>query len=86
LNLFRTTRNWTPYDRDLADKMSDCLIGFARTGNPSTDTVAWPAWKQDSEQYVEFGDAIAVREESVERMEFQSQSGVTSTTPRASRD
>ena len=44
LNLFRTTRNWTPYDRELADKMSDCLVAFARTGDPATEAVAWPAW------------------------------------------
>ena len=47
LNLFHMTRNWTPYDRDLADKMSDCLVAFARTGNPSADGVAWPAWTQE---------------------------------------
>jgi para-nitrobenzyl esterase len=86
LNLFRTTRNWTPYDRELADKMSDCLVAFARTGDPATEAVAWPAWTDGSEQYVEFGDAIAVRAENVDRMQFQSKAGVTSTTPSASHD
>jgi para-nitrobenzyl esterase len=86
LNLFRTTRNWSPYDRELADKMSDCLVAFARTGDPATEAVAWPAWIDGSEQYVEFGDAIAVRAENVDRMQFQSKAGVTSTTPSASHD
>ena len=44
LNLFRTTRNWSPYDRGLADKMSDCLVAFASTGDRATEAVAWPAW------------------------------------------
>ncbi len=86
LNLFHTTRNWTPYDRELADTMSDCLIAFAKTGDPATKAVAWPAWTVGAEQFVDFGDTIAVRSENVERMQFQSQAGVTSTTPRASRD
>ena len=86
LNLFRTTRDWAPLDRDLADKMSDCLVTFAKTGDPSTEAVAWPAWTEGSEKYEEFGDVIAVREENVERMSFQSAAGVTSTSPRASRD
>ena len=38
-NLFRTTRAWTAYDRDLAEKMSDIVVAFARTGNPSTPAV-----------------------------------------------
>ena len=86
LNLFHTTRNWTPYDRELSDTMSDCLIAFAKTGDPATKAVAWPAWTVRAEPYVDFGDTIAVRSENVERMQFQSQAGVTSTTPRASRD
>src|SRR5580704_2598884 len=86
LNLFRTTRNWSPYDRELADKMSDCLVAFAKTGDPATEAVAWPAWIDGSEQYVEFGDTIAVRAENVDRMQFQSKAGVTSTTPSASHD
>ena len=86
LNLFRATRNWTPYDRELADKMSDCLVAFARTGDPSTEVVAWPPWSDGSEQYIEFGDAIAVRAENVDRMQFQNKAGVTSATPSASHD
>ena len=43
-NMFRPTRNWTAYDRDLSDKLSDCLITFAKTGNPSTDAIQWPEY------------------------------------------
>ena len=86
VEFFRTTRNWAPYDRELADKMSDCLVAFAKTGDPSTEALAWPAWSDGSEQYVEFGDAIAVRAENVDRMQFQNKAGVTSATPSASHD
>ncbi len=86
LNLFRTTRNWTSLDRELASEMSDCLVAFARTGDPATEKVAWPAWTDSSEQYVEFGDTIAVRSENLERMRFQGEAGVTSMTPPAARD
>ena len=39
------------------------------------EAVAWPAWTDGSEQYVEFCDAIAVRAENVDRMQFQSKAG-----------
>jgi para-nitrobenzyl esterase len=41
LNLFRATRTWTAEDRDLADRMSDMIVSFARTGKPSKN---WPAF------------------------------------------
>ena len=66
-----------------------CRIAWSRLRGPEIRQQRrsrGPHGRQDREKYVEFGDAIAVREENVERMEFQSQSGVTSTTPRASRD
>ena len=59
-NLFRTTRNWTPYDRDLSDKLSDALIAFAKTGNPTTPAIAWPRYDPANEQMMEFGDAKRV--------------------------
>ncbi len=87
LNLFHITRNWTPYDRELADKMSDCLVAFARTGNPCDrgGRVAGVDRRIPSSTS-SLATSIAVRAENVERMEFQSQSGVTSSSPRASRD
>jgi para-nitrobenzyl esterase len=70
LNLFRTTRDWTPYDRSLADEMSDCIVAFARTGNPETARVAWPTYQPDREQLIDFGDRIAVTRLDTQRMSF----------------
>ncbi len=56
-NLIRTTRAWTPADRDLSEKMMGALIAFAATGNPSTKDVDWPAWSPQNEVKVEFGGA-----------------------------
>jgi len=66
--------------------MSDCLVAFARTGDPSTAATVWPQWTPKAEAYFEFGDASDVREENVERMEFHSRSSVTSSTLPTSRD
>ena len=86
LNLFHPTRDWTSLDRTLADKMSDCLIAFAKTGDPSTVRTAWPAWTKAAEAYVEFGDDVGLRTESIERLQFQSEADVTASTLRATRD
>jgi para-nitrobenzyl esterase len=56
-NLIRTTRAWTPADRDLSDKMMGALLAFAATGNPATKDVEWPAWSPANEVKVEFGGA-----------------------------
>ena len=60
-NMFRPTRNWTPQDVALSQKMTAALIAFANTGNPSTAAVKWPAWTPASEQKVEFGADTNVR-------------------------
>lgn len=57
-NAIRPTRNWTPWDRELSAKLTASLIAFARTGNPSTADVAWPAWSGADERYIRFGDDI----------------------------
>jgi para-nitrobenzyl esterase len=57
-NMFRNMRIWTPYDRDLANKMSDIVIAFAHTGNPSTPAVKMVRYDARDEQMVEFGDSI----------------------------
>jgi para-nitrobenzyl esterase len=69
-NLFRQTRAWTPWDRELSRKMTATLVAFARTGDPSTADVKWPAWTADNPQYITFGDTIRVEKISVERLEF----------------
>ena len=85
-NKFRVTRDWTSFDRDLSNRMLDCLVAFARTGDPSTAATPWPRWTPKAESYVEFGDQTGVREENVERMEFHTPANATPSTPRVSRD
>jgi para-nitrobenzyl esterase len=61
LNLFRATREWTPYDRELSHRMSDAIVSFARTGVPTIGGgVDWPAYRHDDERMVELGDSVRV--------------------------
>jgi para-nitrobenzyl esterase len=60
LNLFRTTRDWTPYDRELAERMSDVIVSFARSGKPSLSGIEWPVYRRDDERLVELGDSVRV--------------------------
>lgn len=53
-NWLRHTRDWGPADRALSEQMMDSLIAFARTGDPSTAAVRWPAWKASDEQMEDF--------------------------------
>lgn len=70
LNKVRVTRNWTPWDSEMSSKMADALAAFAKTGNPATSAISWPAWTMESPKYVEFGSAITVRDAPRERIEF----------------
>ncbi len=70
LTMFRPTRNWTPDDRSLSEKMMMSLIAFARTGNPSTPDVKWPAWTPDDERRVNFTVPITIEKVDPKRMEF----------------
>ncbi|MFB3854708.1 MAG: carboxylesterase/lipase family protein [Vicinamibacterales bacterium] len=69
-NMFRTTRNWTEYDRQLSDKLSDALIAFARTGNPNTPAISWPRYDPSNEQVIEFGDSIRVLRMNTAGLDF----------------
>jgi para-nitrobenzyl esterase len=69
-NIFRPTRNWTPWDRELSQKLTAALIAFAATGDPSTAEVPWPAWSGQDERYIAFGDTIAVAAMNRARLEF----------------
>jgi para-nitrobenzyl esterase len=86
MNLFRETRRWTPFDRDLSERMADCLVAFARTGDPATAATPWPEWTPASESYVVFGDVTKVSVENIERMDFHTPANVTPSTPRVARD
>jgi para-nitrobenzyl esterase len=69
-NWLRPTRNWTPWDRELADDMSNAIIAFARTGDPSIPAVKWPRYDPKHEQLVEFGDAVRVLPMNTKRLDF----------------
>jgi len=86
LNLIRPTRKWTPYDRELSNKMMDTLIAFANTGSPGTPAVQWPRWNPQSEQLIEFGDTVRVLPMSTPRLDFMAAHGAAPATPRAARD
>ena len=69
-NLWRTTRNWTPWDRTLSDRMVKALIALARTGEPKTAGLDMPRWTPSAQRYVVLGDTIEVRTMDTERMDW----------------
>ncbi|MEO8114205.1 MAG: carboxylesterase family protein, partial [Phenylobacterium sp.] len=69
-NWLRPTRAWTPWDRELSDHMSDAIVAFAKTGDPSIPAVAWPRYDPKHEQLVEFGDSIRVQPMNTRRLDF----------------
>ena len=69
-NKIRHTRDWTDWDRKLANDMSDALIAFARSGNPSTPSFKWPAWSPTSDVFVDFGDTVKVEPFNAKGMEW----------------
>ena len=69
-NLFRRTRDWTAWDRELSSAMQDVAIAFARTGNPSTRAVQFRVYAPDDETRVDFGDTIKVEKLNTKGMDF----------------
>lgn len=69
-NRIRHTRDWTAWDRTLANDMSDSLITFAKTGSPATPSVKWPAWSPSSDVFVKFGDTITVEQFNTAGLEW----------------
>jgi para-nitrobenzyl esterase len=69
-NLFRTTRNWTDYDRELSQTMIASLIALAATGLPEVKGLKWPAWSARSEQYAVLGDKIGIEKLQAARMDW----------------
>ena len=59
-NMFRTTRAWTAADKDMAAKMSDIVVAFARTGVPTAAAAAIVQYRPHDEQMTEFGDTTHV--------------------------
>lgn len=69
-NMFRPTRDWRPWDRELSHSMMEALINFAKTGNPSTTAFKWPAWSQADQQRVVFGKTISVEKLDTKGMDW----------------
>jgi para-nitrobenzyl esterase len=81
-NLFRPTRLWQAYDRDLSQKMTAALIAFANTGAPTTVDVKWPAWSAANEQLLEFGQTtIAPKSIDTKRLDFMAANAVVVPAP-----
>jgi para-nitrobenzyl esterase len=68
LNLFRETRTWTRFDRQLADIMSDAILNFAVSGDPSHGELEWPEFDPDNKLIVNFGSGEELSE--VERWPY----------------
>ena len=56
LNIYRHTRDWTPYDYKLSNMMQDVVVAFAKTGNPATADAPIPRYNPKKEQRLVFGD------------------------------
>lgn len=69
-NWLKHTRDWGPTDRKLSEEMMDTLIAFARTGDPSTAAVKWPAWKASDEQLENFADTPQAQPLNVKGMDW----------------
>jgi para-nitrobenzyl esterase len=71
-NWLQHTRDWGPTDRKLSEEMMDTLIAFARTGDPSTAAVKWPAWKASDEQLENFADTPRAEPLNIKGMDWLS--------------
>ena len=69
-NMFRPTRVWTAYDRQLSDRMFGALVALAETGSPSTAGFNWPAYSAKNPAYVVFGDTAKVETLPTARMDW----------------
>jgi para-nitrobenzyl esterase len=70
LNIFRKTRDWTPYDYKLTNQMMDVVVAFARTGNPATADAKIPRYNPKREQRLIFGDAITIETLNPRQVDF----------------
>jgi para-nitrobenzyl esterase len=69
-NRIRDTREWSQYDRLLAEQTSDALIAFATTGDPATKAVPFPRFEPRSERLVELANPVHAISFDKARMEF----------------
>ena len=61
--VFANTRlvgiNWTDWDHQLSDAMSQYWVNFARTGDPNGGELpAWPRYAAEADQWLEFGSEL----------------------------
>jgi len=70
LNMIHITRNWTPYDRQLSDEMSDILVNFAKRGRPAGKGVQLVRYNPANEQRTVLGDKIYVEDMNTKGMDF----------------
>lgn len=54
-NQFRTTRAWTSSDRVFSRAMTRSLVTFARTGDPGSADLRWPAYDPADRSLLELG-------------------------------
>lgn len=69
-NMFRPTRNWTPWDRELSARMMGSLIAMAATGSPDTPAMRWSGWTPKAESKIVFGDAISTVKLDPKRLDW----------------
>ncbi|UVO53130.1 carboxylesterase/lipase family protein [Sphingomonas sp. SUN039] len=69
-NMFRPTRNWTPWDRELSAKMMGSLIAMAATGSPDTPAMRWSGWTPKAESKIVFGDSISTVKLDPKRLDW----------------
>jgi para-nitrobenzyl esterase len=70
LNMFKPTRLWGQQDRALSARMMDSMLAFARSGNPATPAIPWPAWRRGDEQIIDFGDKVEVARQNAAQLDF----------------
>jgi para-nitrobenzyl esterase len=70
LNMIHVTRNWTAYDRELSDEMSDMLVNFAKSGQPAGQGVRLVRYNPAKEQRTVLGDKIHVEDMNTRGMDF----------------
>jgi len=69
-NLFRPTRSWTEADRRFSAEMMQSLVAFAKTGNPSTARLTWPAWSETSDNRIVFASDMKLVPFDVKAMDW----------------
>lgn len=59
-NLDAQKRDWQPRDRELSALMTDMVVAFAKTGDPSVPGATVPRYDPKDERLIEVGDGVRV--------------------------